>query len=107
MGRTLKVRVYLLRLGGRAHDVVVLWDDEAAKRLGESIAHLRRERGLSQAELSRRAGLGVNHVQLIEAARASWRSGEGHPSNPKLSTLARLATSLDVTLAELFRSSDL
>ncbi|MBP2319494.1 hypothetical protein JOF45_002513 [Nesterenkonia lacusekhoensis] len=42
-----------------------------------------------------------NQLQLIEAGRGSGRKGAQGPSNPRLSTLAGLASVLQVKVSEL------
>ncbi|MPT14551.1 MAG: XRE family transcriptional regulator [Microbacterium sp.] len=83
------------------------WDDEGAKRLGQTLRRLRSDRGLSQESLAFQAGITKNQLQLLEAGRASGRKGETGPSNPRMSTLTGLASVLNVTVAGLMDASDL
>jgi transcriptional regulator with XRE-family HTH domain len=58
----------------------------------KSLIRLRQERGLSAAELSRRAGLNVRAVTDIEERRSL---------SPKLATVFALARALDVAPGEM------
>lgn len=60
--------------------------------LSASLATIRRMRGLSQADLAAKAGLSVVAVFHLE---------QGRRDDPKLSTLAKLADALGVTLDRL------
>lgn len=84
-----------------------MWDEACAARLGASVRQLRRERGLSQETLAYRAGITKNQLQLIEAGRGSGAIGRPGPSNPKMSTLAGLASILSVTVAQLLADAQL
>lgn len=68
------------------------WDAEAPiSVLALNVYRLRKERGLTQAELGMRAGLSQPKVAKIERADA----------NPELRTIGRLAGALGVTVGEL------
>ena len=76
-------------------------DETLARRFGELVRRLRRERGYSQEEFSFRAGLHQTYVSSVE------RGGR----NVTIGTADRIARSLGITLADLFvelerRSSD-
>ena len=79
----------------------VVWNEERAQRLGETVRRLRRERHLSQEALAFQSGITKNQVQLIEAGKASGRADTTSPSNPRMSTLAGLASTPGVELSEL------
>src|SRR5258708_9248279 len=64
--------------------------------LGERLRQAREGRGLSQAELSRRIGTGINQVTRYE-------NGQAEPSS---TLLKRLAHSLDVTSDYLLGLAD-
>jgi len=64
---------------------------EALRSIGLNIRRLRNERGMTQIDLATRSGLSRQIVALIE------RAG----SNPSVATLAEIAQSLGVTLAQL------
>jgi transcriptional regulator with XRE-family HTH domain len=57
----------------------------------ENLRRLRQDAGISQEELGARAG-----IQMADISRY-----EGAHRDPRLTTVARLATALDVPLAEL------
>jgi len=83
------------------HDhLKVVWEREKAQRFGDAVRHLRREAGLSQEALAQQVGITKNHVQLLEAGRASSRV-DGPPSNPRMTTVYALAAVLQVGPAEL------
>lgn len=63
--------------------------------LGVRIAILRQEAELTQVELAERVGVSQVGISLIERGE-SW---------PKPETLAKLATALGVTTAELFQNN--
>lgn len=83
------------------------WDPRHAREFGAALRRLRIERGLSQETLAFRAGVTKNQVQLIESGRASGRRDSTRPSNPRLSTVAGLAETLDLSIAELLASAGL
>ncbi len=62
------------------------------KAFGLRMRSLRREKGLTQAELAEKCGLSNNFIALLER-------GKGAPS---IATLGRLAEALKVPIAELF-----
>lgn len=64
--------------------------------IGDRIERLRKERGWSQRELSRRAGLAETHVGLLEA-----RFKEDPNNEVELSTLRGIAEALEVTVGWL------
>jgi transcriptional regulator with XRE-family HTH domain len=59
--------------------------------LAMNLKRLRKRRGITQAELARRAGLTLPYIGRLEIGQ----------HDPKLSTLRRLARALRVSLAEL------
>lgn len=61
--------------------------------LGEQVRSRRLERGLSQEQLSEKAGLDRTYVSSLESGKR----------NPAFSTLIKLASALEVELAELVR----
>jgi len=68
--------------------------NEALQTIARNVRRLREERGMSQVDLATRAGLSRQMVALIEQAT----------SNPSVATLAEVARSLGVTLAQLVDS---
>lgn len=65
--------------------------DPAFVALGQRVAEVRAERGMSKEELARRCELSPAYI---------WRIEDGR-QNVQLRTLLRLAHGLDATLAEL------
>jgi transcriptional regulator with XRE-family HTH domain len=61
------------------------------RRMGKRLKALRLERGMTQAELAKRAGISRKHVIRIEAAE----------QEPTLGVIERLAKALKVRPAEL------
>ena len=61
-------------------------------KLSKRIRQLRCERGLTQEELSDRAGIDYKHIQRLEGQ---------DPCDVRLSTLEKLAKGLKVNLSEL------
>jgi transcriptional regulator with XRE-family HTH domain len=72
--------------------------DNDARRLGEALAVLRRERGLSQAEAGRRAGMTSQGWGLYETGK---RSGLYRPDVQRRLTTALGATPADLSRPEL------
>jgi transcriptional regulator with XRE-family HTH domain len=64
---------------------------EVVRHFAVRLRELRRSRGLSQAELARQATVTPSYVTRLENGSSA----------PNLDTLSRLATALNVTLAEL------
>ena len=62
-----------------------------------AIAKLRKELGLSQAELSRRSGVKQQTICMLET---------GKRKAPRLDTAAKLAAALNCTVDELLVASD-
>lgn len=83
------------------------WDDDHARRFGETLRRLRQERGLSQEALAYQAGITRNQYWLIENGKASGRQGSTAPSNPRVSTITGLAEVLGVTIADVFTEAGL
>lgn len=66
-------------------------DVDLSTLLGRNVRQLREGRGLTQAQVSRLAGI----------PRATWANVESGEANPTLAVLHRLADALQVTLEEL------
>ena len=60
--------------------------------LGESIRNIRQEKGLSQGEMQKRTGILRSYLSRVE---------NGH-TVPSFATLQRLATAMEVNLADFF-----
>jgi transcriptional regulator with XRE-family HTH domain len=82
----------------------VPWDPETSHRFGRKLQFLRTERGLTQEQLANLSRLTRNHLQLIEAGIGSTRD-RSLPSNPRMSTVFRLAEALGVDAADLLGGS--
>ena len=67
-------------------------DETLAKRFGELVRRLRRERGYSQEEFSFRVGLHQTYVSSVERGER----------NVTIGTADRIAKALGITLADLF-----
>ena len=63
------------------------------KQLGMRVRYLRKQKGMSQLELSLDSGVNKNYISDLERG----------DRNPTLVVLERIANSLDVTLEELFK----
>lgn len=61
-------------------------------KLSARIRQIRKERGLTQAEVASRSGLPVNNITLIEKT----------PQNLTIDKIEIIANALKVTMAELF-----
>ena len=68
---------------------------EIAVQLGQRIRALRRERGVSQEELSFKAGISAAHLGQIERA----------VKKPTVETIGKLAAALEVPVTALFSSA--
>lgn len=66
---------------------------EALENVAGNVARLRAERGFSQSQLGAQAGLHTRHIQMILAGDV----------NMTLETLAKLASALEVDVADLLR----
>ncbi len=69
---------------------------EPQEALGQVLRELRTERGLTQRELGQAADINETWISHIEAGR----------SNPAWGTVARLATALGVSVAEIAQRAD-
>lgn len=69
---------------------------DIVKRLGERIRQIRKDKGISQELLGERSGLHTNYIGQVER-------GE---KNLTIDSLAKIASGLEVTLEQLFRSID-
>jgi transcriptional regulator with XRE-family HTH domain len=65
---------------------------ERLEHVGETIRHHRRQRGMTQEELARRAGMAPTSIVRLES---------GEVRAPRLSTLHSLARALQIPVAEL------
>jgi len=68
-------------------------DADLARRFGARVRALRKQRGLSQLDMVRQFGVSLSHYQRVERGA----------HDIKLSTIARLASFFDVSLAKMMR----
>jgi transcriptional regulator with XRE-family HTH domain len=66
--------------------------DNIAIQLGRKLRKLRKERGLTQAELAKLSGVGDKYLQDLEGK---------NPRNANLLTVQKLAKGLDISVSEL------
>jgi len=62
--------------------------------LGQRIERLRKERGMTQFELSERSGVKRQYISMLE-------TGYKGSANPTLETMKVVANALDITVARL------
>jgi len=65
------------------------------QHFSQALKRLRAEKNLTQEELAQRAGVDYKYLQKLEGQ---------NPSSPTLSTLAKLASGLQIPLVELIQS---
>jgi len=70
--------------------------DRVLAQLGMVLAEVRRERGLTQEELSLSTGVHRNYIGGVERGERS----------PTVATVAMLAAALDISLGELFAKAE-
>ncbi|WP_404444269.1 helix-turn-helix domain-containing protein [Microbacterium marinum] len=83
------------------------WSSEDATRFGEALRDARLAAGLTQERLAAKAGLTKNLMQLLEAGRSSGQIATARPSNPRIETLAAIASALDMTVSDLLKRAGL
>lgn len=66
--------------------------DEQTMKIGALLLRLRKEKGFSEKELARRIGMTDAHINLLENDKRS----------PSLGTLSKLASALDISVADFF-----
>lgn len=84
-----------------------MWGPEAAQRLGAVVRARRRELGLTQEALALQVGITKNQLQLIEVGRSASSRETSGPSNPRMTTLAGIAATLDISVAQMMTESDI
>src|SRR5262245_22655820 len=67
------------------------------RQIGANLAHLRRQKGFTQAEIARRSGISITTINEIETRQSR---------DIRLSTLSQIARCLDVEMLELMEGSD-
>lgn len=83
------------------------WSSEDATRFGAVLRDARIAAGLSQERLAAKAGLTKNLMQLLEAGRSSGPIATARMSNPRIDTLAAIASALDITVSDLLKRAGL
>ncbi len=63
-------------------------------KIGENIKRIRKEKGISQDRLSKRADLALNTIVNIEL---------GESPNPTIETLQKIANALEVSIEKLLK----
>ncbi len=84
-----------------------MWSVAQAEAFGAALRRLREDRHLTQEGVAHLAGITKNQVQLLESGRGSGRKDSTSPSNPRLSTVAGLATALGLTISDLLAQAGL
>ncbi len=70
----------------------LIFDQEGLQALAMRLKEVRNERGLSQEELAYRAEITLSQIARIETVR----------TNPTISTIFKIARTLEIPLSELF-----
>lgn len=70
----------------------LIFDEEGLKLLAKRLKEIRSEKGLSQEELAYRSEITLSQIARIETVRI----------NPTVSTIFKIARTLEVPLSELF-----
>ena len=68
-------------------------DLELRKKFGKRLRYLRRDRDMTQEQLSELTDISVHFISRLETGQSS----------PSLETIVKLAKALDVEVAELFK----
>ncbi len=68
-------------------------DLELRKKFGKRLRYLRRDRDITQEQLSELTDISVHFISRLETGQSS----------PSLETIVKLAKALDVEVAELFK----
>ncbi|MDT0116596.1 helix-turn-helix transcriptional regulator [Microbacterium sp. PRF11] len=91
-------------LRSRSHHIEVVWSRLEAQQFGARVRQLRTQSSLTQEQLAHLVGLTQNHVQLIEAGRNTSKV-DGPASNPRMTTLYRIADAFGLSPHELLPAS--
>lgn len=70
----------------------IIRDEEGLKMLAQQLKEVRKRHGYTQEKLAHEAGLELSQIGRIETAR----------TNPTVSTLMRIARTLDIPVSHLF-----
>lgn len=73
-----------------------IFDEEGVKKFAKRLKKVRKDRGFTQEELAYKSGLALSQVARIETARI----------NPTISTVFKIAKTLEVEVKVLFDFSD-
>jgi transcriptional regulator with XRE-family HTH domain len=68
--------------------------ENSISKIGENIKRIRKEKGISQDRLSKRADLALNTIVNIEL---------GESPNPTIETLQKIANALEVSIEKLLK----
>jgi len=68
--------------------------ENSISKIGENIKRIRKEKGISQDRLSKRADLALNTIVNIEL---------GKNPNPTIETLQKIANALEVSIEKLLK----
>lgn len=82
----------------------MVWSRLEAQQFGARVRRLRVESRLTQEQLAHLVGLTQNHVQLLEAGRNSSKA-DGPASNPRMTTVYRIADAFGVHPRDLLPAS--
>ena len=72
---------------------IIAWMNEASKQLGKNLKRIRTEKDISQGDIARELDVSRGYISTIENGK----------TNPTLSTIARIAKALGVTVDELLK----
>ena len=76
----------------RKNKRVLIFDEEGLKKLAEKLKEVRKKQGFTQEELAYQSELTLSQIARIETMKI----------NPTVSTMFRIARTLDVPVSELF-----
>ena len=68
--------------------------ENSISKIGENIKRIRKEKGISQDRLSKRADLALNTIVNIEL---------GESPNPTIETLQKIANALEISIEKLLK----
>jgi transcriptional regulator with XRE-family HTH domain len=71
------------------------------RRLGTVLKVLREERGMTQEELAKRAGVSQGYIAKLEPSSRPGRTKSSRQANPSVAILKKLARALGVPVTEL------
>lgn len=71
------------------------------RKLGQMLKTLREKRGMTQAQLARRAKVSQGYIAKLEPPTRSSQAKKTRATNPSVAMLQRLAKALGVPVTEL------